>query len=107
MFCFFFFVRYSIPSTTSMETVKSKISMARGKIFVDVGFWGGLVDGNSKDIEKMVQSGVIGIHCSLCNLENFNSTTKEEIEKVIPLLDESILAVSMKDVHCNNLKHFG
>ncbi|KAL5275574.1 hypothetical protein ACFFRR_001444 [Megaselia abdita] len=85
--------QYSVPFTTSLENLKCKVTTARGKLFVDVGFWGGLIDNNSKDIEKMVQSGVMGIQCSMCPLEDFPATSSEEIEKVLPLLDDHILAV--------------
>lgn len=87
------YFRYSIPSTTTLESLKSKISLARGKIYVDVGFWGGLVNDNSKEIEPMIQSGVIGINCSLFPLEDFSSTSKDSIEKVLSFLDDNILSV--------------
>lgn len=70
------------------------MSLARGKIYVDVGFWGGLVDDNFKEIEKMIQSGVIGIQCSLISMDDFPAASKEDIEKVLPLLDDNILAVT-------------
>lgn len=85
--------RYSIPFTTNSDNLKSKVSTARGKIYVDVGFWGGLTNNNCNDIEKLVQSGVLGIHCSLCPLEDFPATSTAEIEKVLSILDDNLLGV--------------
>src|SRR5690606_5053039 len=36
----------SIPSTTSVEALDTKIAASEGKLHVDVGFWGGVVPGN-------------------------------------------------------------
>lgn len=71
------------------------MSTARGKIYVDVGFWGGLASNNCNDIEKLVQSGVLGIQCSLCPLEDFPATSIVEIEKVLPVLDDNLLGVNI------------
>src|SRR5580658_1472283 len=36
----------SIPTTTTVEALQEKRAAARGKCWVDVGFWGGVVPGN-------------------------------------------------------------
>lgn len=36
----------SIPPTTTLENLRVKASAAREEVFVDVGFWGGIVPGN-------------------------------------------------------------
>lgn len=38
--------RNSIPPTTTIENLKIKAKMANEEIYVDVGFWGGVVPGN-------------------------------------------------------------
>lgn len=38
--------RNSIPPTTTLENLKIKANMAKEEVFVDVGFWGGVVPGN-------------------------------------------------------------
>lgn len=38
--------RNSIPPTTTLENLKIKANIAREEIYVDVGFWGGVVPGN-------------------------------------------------------------
>src|SRR5829696_7879559 len=40
----------SSPVTTTREALRTKREAARGKCRVDVGFWGGVVPGNSKEI---------------------------------------------------------
>lgn len=48
-----------------------------------------------------MQSGVLGIQCSLCPLEDFPATTTTDIEKVLPILDENILAVMLRNLSLN------
>ena len=44
----------SIPATTSVEAFDAKRRAAAGKCFVDVGFWGGVVPGNTTDLQPLV-----------------------------------------------------
>src|SRR6187401_3685022 len=39
----------SLPVTTTAAALAAKLSASRHKCFVDVGFWGGVVPGNSRD----------------------------------------------------------
>lgn len=41
-----FFSRNSIPPTTTLENLNIKAKEAFGRVFVDVGFWGGVIPGN-------------------------------------------------------------
>ncbi|TMW39933.1 hypothetical protein DOY81_014987, partial [Sarcophaga bullata] len=49
----------AIPPTTSLAGLKLKLATARGKIYVDVGFWGGVVPQNNDDIEPLIGGGVV------------------------------------------------
>src|SRR5438067_13800873 len=44
----------SVPATTSLEGLRAKIEAARGQCWVDVGFWGGVVPGNTPQIEPLL-----------------------------------------------------
>uniref|UniRef100_A0A9I9CEZ8 Allantoinase n=1 Tax=Cucumis melo TaxID=3656 RepID=A0A9I9CEZ8_CUCME len=54
----------NFPSTTSEETLKLKIKAAEGRIYVDVGFWGGLVPENAFNasaLENLLKAGALGL----------------------------------------------
>jgi hypothetical protein len=53
----------SVPATTSVEGLRAKIEATRGKCWVDVGFWGGVVPGNTSQMEPLLQAGVLGFKC--------------------------------------------
>ncbi len=55
----------SVPATTSAEALRAKMAAARGKCFVDVGFWGGVVPGNVGELVAMKDLGVRGFKCFL------------------------------------------
>ncbi|KAM1213589.1 hypothetical protein PS2_004981 [Malus domestica] len=54
----------SEPSTVSRETLELKIKAAKSRIYVDVGFWGGLVPENAFNasaLEDLLDAGVLGL----------------------------------------------
>lgn len=82
-----------------MANLKSKTTAARGKIYVDVGFWGGIVPGNSGELEELSRCGVIGFQCSLCptGLPEFEHVTKKQVEDALEKLDDrTVVAVSQQ-----------
>src|SRR3982750_3174905 len=55
----------SIPPTTTLENFQTKLAAAEGKCSVDVGFWGGVVPGNLRELSKLSDAGVVGFKCFL------------------------------------------
>ncbi len=55
----------SIPPTTTLAGFQTKLAAASGQLFVDVGFWGGLVQGNVAELAGLHESGVFGFKCFL------------------------------------------
>src|ERR1041385_3220194 len=43
----------SIPATTTLDAFKTKLEAAKGKLSVDVGFWGGVVPGNTGELVRL------------------------------------------------------
>src|SRR6185436_4931640 len=50
----------SIPVTTTVKALGIKRAAARGRVFVDCAFWGGVVPGNARELGAMVKAGVRG-----------------------------------------------
>ncbi|TMR96999.1 allantoinase AllB [Nonomuraea basaltis] len=53
----------SLPPTVTVEAFETKLKAARGQCHVDVGFWGGAVPGNVKDLAPLRERGVYGFKC--------------------------------------------
>ncbi|CAM8893643.1 unnamed protein product [Rhodiola kirilowii] len=81
----------SEPSTVSRETLKLKTDAAKGKIFVDVGFWGGLVPENalnSTKLKDLLDAGVLGLKSFMCpsGINDFPMTNITHIQGGLSVL---------------------
>ncbi|MEV0384488.1 allantoinase AllB [Nonomuraea sp. NPDC050643] len=55
----------SLPPTVNVAALDAKQRAALGQCHVDVGFWGGAVPGNVKDLAPLHERGVYGFKCFL------------------------------------------
>ncbi len=78
----------SIPPTTTAQNYGVKLQAARGKCYVDVGFWGGVVPGNTAELRGLFQSGVLGFKCFLVpsGVEEFPQVTEGDLRAAMPEL---------------------
>src|SRR5207253_351872 len=78
----------SIPATTTLEGLESKLSAARGKLQVDVGFWGGVVPGNTGELARLWDAGVVGFKCFLIHsgVDEFPNVTETDLREAMPEL---------------------
>ncbi|HEY6802210.1 MAG TPA: allantoinase AllB [Pyrinomonadaceae bacterium] len=87
----------SIPATTSVENFKAKLNAARDKCTVDVGFWGGVVPGNTSELAGMKAAGVVGFKCFLVpsGVDEFPHVTEADLRIAMPELTrlDSLLIV--------------
>jgi allantoinase len=78
----------SIPATTSVEGLEAKQRAAAGRCFVDVGFWGGVVPGNTAQLEPLARAGVCGFKCFLSptGVDEFSHVTEADLCDAFPVL---------------------
>ena len=78
----------SIPATTTIEALKEKQEAARGQCSVDVGFWGGVVPGNTSQLAPLASAGVVGFKCFLIHsgVDEFPNVTEEDLREAMPEL---------------------
>lgn len=55
----------SLPPTTTVGNLRTKQDVARSKAHIDVGFWGGALPGNVKDLRPLHDAGVFGFKAFL------------------------------------------
>src|SRR5439155_17829716 len=55
----------SIPATTSVEALRAKVAAAARRCAVNVGFLGGVVPGNARDLRPLHEAGVRAFKCFL------------------------------------------
>ena len=77
-----------IPPTTTLAGFRVKLDHARDDCFVDVGFWGGVVPGNTAELAPMFEAGVVGFKCFLVpsGVDEFEHVTEEHLREAMPEL---------------------
>src|ERR1700747_50090 len=75
----------SIPATTTAAAFREKLAAAAGKLWVDVGFWGGVVPGNVSELRTLWESGVFGFKCFLVPSggEEFAQVTEADLRSAL------------------------
>lgn len=78
----------SIPATTSSAAYAEKLAAAEGKLAVDTGFWGGVVPGNTSELEPLWHAGVFGFKCFLVpsGVDEFEHVAEADLRAAMPLL---------------------
>ncbi|MET7327013.1 allantoinase AllB [Nonomuraea sp. NPDC005650] len=75
----------SLPPTVNVAALEAKLAAAEGKCHVDVGFWGGAVPGNVKDLAPLRERGVYGFKCfmSPSGVEEFPPLGASELREAL------------------------
>ena len=84
----------SIPSTVDVKSFEAKLRAVRkprGKIFVDIAFWGGLVPQNAHNatvLEDLLSKGVVGLKAfmSPAGTEDFDQSSVNDIKAAAAIL---------------------
>src|SRR5580704_16476223 len=78
----------SIPATTTAAAFREKLAAAAGKLWVDAGFWGGVVPENSGELQALWEAGVFGFKCFLVpsGVAEFAHVTEEHLRVALPKL---------------------
>ncbi|KAF2455377.1 allantoinase, mitochondrial precursor [Lineolata rhizophorae] len=94
----------AIPPTTTVAALREKVDAARGKCWVDVGFYGGLVPGNTGELKALVREGVRGFKGFLIDsgpivaAEGRKTLTREEQVEEFPAVHAGDIAAAMAEL---------
>jgi allantoinase len=78
----------SVPATTSVAGLEAKRLAARGKCTVDVGFIGGVVPGNARELAPLRAAGVLAFKCFLVDsgVDEFPGVHEDDLREAFPVL---------------------
>src|SRR5205085_4688651 len=87
------------PVTTSVAAFQEKLLAAQKNLHTNCGFWGGLVPGNEREIEPLIEKGVLGFKAFLTHsgIDEFPNVKERDLEKAMPILARYQLPLL---VHC-------
>jgi allantoinase len=78
----------SIPATTTTAAFREKVAAAAGKLWVDAGFWGGVVPGNAEELRALWDAGAFGFKCFLVpsGVDEFVHVAEADLRVALPKL---------------------
>ncbi len=78
----------SIPATTTVQALEAKRRAAEGRCSVDYGFWGGVVPGNTHELEPLALAGVLGFKCFMVpsGVNEFGHVEERDLREAAPIL---------------------
>jgi allantoinase len=81
----------SIPATVTPAALAEKISAADNQCWVDVGFWGGVIPGNTDELQPLLDAGCFGFKCFLTpsGVDEFPCVDENELRKAMAVLSSS------------------
>ena len=80
------------PVTTSAQALRQKLDSLQGKLWIDCGFWGGVVPDNLAELAELVEAGVLGvksftIHSGIDDFPKVDSTHIRQAMHVLARYD--------------------
>ncbi len=81
----------SLPVTTTRAALELKKQSSAGKCRVDVGFWGGVVPGNSADLSELAAGRALGCKAFLVHsgIDEFPNATASDLREAMPVLRDA------------------
>jgi allantoinase len=93
----------SLPPTVDVSALEVKRKAASGDCFVDVGFWGGAIPGNVRDLRPLHDEGVFGFKCFLADsgVEEFPRLESREFVEALREVAgfDGLMVVHAEDAH--------
>lgn len=77
-----------IPVTTTKAAFQEKLDAVEDKLWVDCGFWGGVIPQNIEDLDELLNAGVLGVKSFLIDsgIEEFPNVEAKDIRAAMPIL---------------------
>jgi len=76
------------PVTTTKSALEKKLSAVQGKLWVDCGFWGGVVPDSIDSLDELLNSGVLGVKSFLIHsgIDEFPNVSEHDLRRAMPIL---------------------
>ncbi|MCZ6828307.1 MAG: allantoinase AllB [Gammaproteobacteria bacterium] len=76
------------PVTTTAAALQQKLEALGGQLWVDCGFWGGVVPDNLDDLEALIDAGVLGVKSFTIHsgIADFPQVDESHMRRAIPIL---------------------
>jgi allantoinase len=76
------------PVTTTADALQQKIDSLGSQLWIDCGFWGGVVPESLDDLDELLRAGVLGVKSFTIHsgIDDFQRVDESHIRRAIPIL---------------------
>lgn len=76
------------PVTTSAQALQQKLDALGDQLWVDCGFWGGVVPDSLEDLDELLHAGVLGVKSFTIHsgIDDFPQVDESHIRKALPII---------------------
>src|ERR1700681_1943820 len=80
-----------LPATTTVDALEAKRVAAQNNCWVDWAAWGGVVQDNQAEIEKLAGAGVLGFKCFLIHpgIDGFTMVGEDDLRAALPHVSQT------------------
>ena len=77
-----------LPVTTTARALALKLAACQEQCWVDVGFWGGVVPGNTPELPALARDGVLGCKAFMVHsgIDEFPNVSEDDLRAAMPVL---------------------
>ena len=97
-----------IPVTTTKEAFQEKLAAVEDKLWVDCGFWGGVIPENIDDLDDLLNAGVLGVKSFLIDsgIDEFPKVAAKDIRAAMPILAKhNVPYLIHAELDCGNFEN--
>ena len=78
------------PVTTTADALRQKMESLQGKLWIDCGFWGGVVPDSLDELDELVRAGVLGVKSFTIHsgIDDFPQVEEAHLHRAIRILAE-------------------
>ena len=79
-----------IPVTTTIDALNQKIAATKNQLWIDCGFYGGLIPDNIHDFESLADAGILGFKAFLSHsgIDEFPNILENHLREALPILSK-------------------
>ncbi len=84
-----------IPVTTTVDALHQKIEATKDQLWIDCGFYGGIIPDNIQNIEPLADAGVLGFKAFLSHsgIDEFPNILEHHLRETLPILSKKGIPV--------------
>ena len=101
----------SSPVTTSVEALNAKLQASRGKLYVDCGFYAGLIPRNASELVPLLDAGVLGVKAFLIDsgIDEFPPVREKDLRTGMKIIAKThaplLVHAELADASASDFNH--